>query len=272
MLTVLLGIGCGIVGLYLGRKAAPMDAQVVVKNGEDHSLLKNAHVQRLSLLGRQAAAAAHEMRGVISVLYCLAEELEADNAEREVVESLREATRGLHRLSDDMTGFSRADSGIQSARIDKALKTAIRMTKTELQSTVEIEQWVIGLPSVAMDESRLVQILVNLLRNSADAIRESGGGRVRVSGQIEEGQVLLLVEDDGPGIESAVAARIFDPFVTTKSNGEGTGLGLSVSRSLAREAGGEMGLAPGVLGGACFAVRLPMKAIEVDAATYALAS
>ena len=270
MLTILTGIACGIGGLYWGRKAAPMDAQMVVKNGEDHSLLKNAHVQRLSMLGRQAASAAHEMRGVLSVLYCLAEELESDNAERETVESLREATRCLHRLSDDMTGFSRVEFSTSCARVDKALKTAIRMTKAELQSTVEIEQWVIGLPSVAMDEGRLVQILVNLLRNSSDAIRESGGGRVRISGQIDNGQVLILVEDDGPGIEPAVASRIFDPFVTTKTQGEGTGLGLAVSRSLAREVGGEMGLAPGVLGGACFALRLPMQELEVE--SYALAS
>lgn len=270
MLSLIFGLVCGSAGFYWGRKATPMDVEMVVKNGEDHSLLKNAHVQRLSLLGRQAASAAHEMRGVLSVLYCLAEELEADNAEREVVETLTEATRSLHRLSDDMTGFSRQHTGSSVARIDKALKTAIRMTKSELQNTVEIEQWVIGLPSVAMDEGRLVQILVNLLRNSSDAIRESGGSRVRISGQIEDGQVLLLVEDDGPGIEAAVAARIFDPFVTTKTSGEGTGLGLSVSRSLAREVGGEIGLAPGVLGGACMAVRLPMQELEVEA--YALAS
>ena len=270
MLTLLTGVVCGLSGLYWGRKAAPMDAQLVVKNGEDHSLLKNAHVQRLSLLGRQAASAAHEMRGVLSVLYCLAEELEADNAEREAVESLREATRSLHRLSDDMTGFSRVDSGTPHCRIDKALGKALRMSKAELQTTVEVEQWVIGLPSVAMDEGRLVQVFVNLLKNSADAIRESGGGRVRVSGQIDSGQVLLLVEDDGPGIEPAVAARVFEPFVTTKTSSDGTGLGLAVSRSLAREVGGEIGLAPGVLGGACFAIRLPMQELEME--SYALAS
>jgi len=115
-----------------------------------------------------------------------------------------------------------------------------------------------------------VQVFANLLKNSADAIRESGGGRVRVSGQIDSGQVLLLVEDDGPGIEPAVAARVFEPFVTTKTSSDGTGLGLAVSRSLAREVGGEIGLAPGVLGGACFAIRLPMQELEME--SYALAS
>ena len=144
------------------------------------------------------------------------------------------------------------------------------MTKPELRGCVEVEQWVIGLPSVAMEEGRLVQVLVNLLRNSADAIRESGGGRIRISGQIEGEQVLVLVEDDGPGVESSVVQSLFSPFVTTKGRGDGTGLGLSVSRSLAREVGGDLSLAPGVLGGACFAVRLPMYQIEQE--SYALAS
>ena len=72
-----------------------------------------------------------------------------------------------------------------------------------------------------MDEGRLVQVLVNLFRNSADALREQGGGRIRVSAQIRESRVLVVVEDDGPGIEAAVASEIFKPFVTTKGRGEG---------------------------------------------------
>ena len=229
MTAFLIGIGCGVAGLWWGRKSAPVDSKLVVRNAEDHSLLKNAHMQRLALLGRQAASAAHEMKGSLSVLYCLAEELESDNAEREVVEALRETTRSLHELSDDMTGFARSSTRSQVARLDKALKVALPMTKGELRGSVDVEHWVVGLPSVAMEEGRLVQILVNLLRNSSDAIRESGGGRVRVSGQIEGQRVLILVEDDGPGVEASVASSIFKPFVTTKGRGEGTGLGLSVS-------------------------------------------
>ena len=74
----------------------------------------------------------------------------------------------------------------------------------------------------------------------------------------------VVVEDDGPGIEAAVASEIFKPFVTTKGRGEGAGLGLAVSSSIAREVGGELSLAPGVLGGACFALRLPVFEEERD--------
>jgi two-component system NtrC family sensor kinase len=101
-------------------------------------------------------------------------------------------------------------------------------------------------------------VLVNLLRNANDALCSQGGGRIRLSAKIDASQVLLLVEDDGPGIDAALSERVFEPFETTKTEGEGTGLGLPISRALAREAGGELNLAPGVLGGACFALRLPV--------------
>ena len=71
-------------------------------------------------------------------------------------------------------------------------------------------------------------------------------------------QVLLLVEDDGPGIASDVVDRIFQPFETTKDEQDGTGLGLAISRALAQDVGGDLTLAPGMLGGACFALTLPI--------------
>jgi two-component system NtrC family sensor kinase len=199
--------------------------------------------------------------------------LEVANTDPEIVSALRTTTKNLHSLTKDMTGFSRVSSNNSHSDLDAAVNRAIRMTQVDLRGVCKVEAWVDRLPPVAMEEGRLVQILVNLFRNSADAIRDSGGGRIRVTAQVESthsgpqrmgsNRVLILVEDDGPGIGSGIATHLFDRFETTKSEGKGTGLGLSISRNIARNVDGDLSLAPGVLGGACFALRIPVYTHEL---------
>ena len=258
-LTALLtGTALLILGFLWGRRHAPPLPQKPVLTPIDTQLVSSAHVQRLAVLGSQAAGAAHEMKGALSVLYCLAEELESARVDTEVVDALRETTRSLHSLSEDMTGFSSRIVSGASSELERAVESAIRMTRVDLRGACSVEYWVDGLPKVAMEQGRLVQVLVNLFRNAGDALRDHEGYRVRLSAKIDDAQVLLLFEDDGPGIEAGIAGEVFEPFETTKPSGEGTGLGLAVSRALVREVGGELSLAPGVLGGACFALRLPI--------------
>jgi signal transduction histidine kinase len=239
----------------------------------DRYHLRSAHTQRLAILGSQAAGTAHEMNSALSVLYCLAEELEVANTDPEIVSALRTTTKNLHSLTKDMTGFSRVSSNNSHSDLDTAVSRAIRMTQVDLRGVCKVEAWVDRMPPVAMEEGRLVQILVNLFRNSADAIRDSGGGRIRVTAQVESthsgpqrmgsNRILILVEDDGPGIGAGIATHLFDRFETTKSEGKGTGLGLSISRNIARNVEGDLSLAPGVLGGACFALRIPVYTQEL---------
>jgi len=253
------------------RRSITVTAPSVQKADRYH--LRSAHTQRLAILGSQAAGTAHEMNSALSVLYCLAEELEVANTDPEIVSALRTTTKNLHSLTKDMTGFSRVSSNNSHSDLDAAVNRAIRMTQVDLRGVCKVEAWVDRLPPVAMEEGRLVQILVNLFRNSADAIRDSGGGRIRVTAQVESthsgpqrmgsNRVLILVEDDGPGIGSGIATHLFDRFETTKSEGKGTGLGLSISRNIARNVDGDLSLAPGVLGGACFALRIPVYTHEL---------
>lgn len=97
------------------------------------------------------------------------------------------------------------------------------------------------------------QIICNLARNAADAA--GAGGRVRVDVSVSGVAALVAVEDTGPGVAPALRERIFEPFFTTKPSG--TGLGLSVSRSLAAGLGGDIEVAGGEIGGARFTLRLP---------------
>ncbi len=101
--------------------------------------------------------------------------------------------------------------------------------------------------------AKLRQVLANLVRNAAEAA--GPGGRVTVRVAEEPGQVRVEVEDTGPGLDEATAARLFEPFFTTKDRG--TGLGLAVSRAIARAHGGDVTGESLAGGGARFTLRLP---------------
>jgi signal transduction histidine kinase len=112
------------------------------------------------------------------------------------------------------------------------------------------------LPPAGIEPDRLLQVVLNLLLNAVDAL--GGEGRVRISIAREgDAQLCLVVEDDGPGIPEDVIGQIFEPFVTTKPVGEGTGLGLAVCHTLITQVGGRIDALNGQ-GGARFEIHLPI--------------
>jgi len=105
----------------------------------------------------------------------------------------------------------------------------------------------------------LTQVLMNLLINAADAIAEAGvRGRVTLATRRQGDSVVFTVADNGKGMEESVRRRAFEEFFTTKPQGSGSGLGLSLSRRFLRQAGGDIEIEsqPGV--GTLVAVRLPL--------------
>ena len=91
---------------------------------------------------------------------------------------------------------------------------------------------------VAGDSQRLVQVLINLLGNARDA--SSDGDHVTIRSVQDEHQILLIVEDEGSGIDHALKDRLFEPFFTTKAPGRGTGLGLALVYSIVEEHYGQI--------------------------------
>jgi C4-dicarboxylate-specific signal transduction histidine kinase len=100
-----------------------------------------------------------------------------------------------------------------------------------------------------------VQVLVNLLQNAYDAVRDRAHARVSIRAEVSGEYALVLIEDDGPGIAEDVRARLFEPFATNKP--QGTGLGLYTSFMLARAMGGDLWLDPRPEGGTVATLRLP---------------
>jgi signal transduction histidine kinase len=144
------------------------------------------------------------------------------------------------------------------ATIDEALQLvahAARSARTTLRferpdKAVELD----GVPS------RLSQAVVNLVTNAIDATGDQGGGKVTLGLERLPSAVAITVSDDGPGIDEALQARIFEPLFTTKPHGKGTGLGLSIVEEAVRDDfGGTVTLVSSPGAGATFRILVPTQ-------------
>lgn len=222
--------------------------------------------ERLASVGRLAAGLAHEVGNPIAALLGLEDLLlegGLDAAEQQdFLQRMRKETERINRILRDLLQFARPGAAHEltsAARGDVAeavADTAALIAPQKAMRDVELELAVPdGLAPVAMSAEQLMQLVLNLVLNAVDAI--GGGGRVRVTAEPSPLGVRLVVEDNGPGVAEAVRDRLFEPFVTTKEVGKGTGLGLAVCRGLVEAVGGSIGLDVAFKGGARFVVELP---------------
>jgi len=235
--------------------------------------------ERLASVGRLAAGLAHEVGNPIAALLGLEEVLltgELDDETRDLIERMKRETERVHRVMRDLLDFARTE---QEPRASEANASAsVREVAEEVAALVKPQramrdvELVLDLASelrpVRMAGSRLQQVFLNLVLNAADAISEEARrrgveargdklGRITIRGRAEGGPVVrVTVEDDGPGVPETVRERLFEPFVTSKEVGKGTGLGLAVCRGLVEGAGGKITLEPGTPG-ARFLIELP---------------
>jgi two-component system cell cycle sensor histidine kinase/response regulator CckA len=233
--------------------------------------------ERLATVGRLAAGVAHEVNNPLSFVTLNLETLEAELPRlllqlppeaaadaAPLTDALADALVGSRRVSEivgQLRRFAhhRAESGPTAADPREGIQLACQLARHALPPGVQATVRASGaLPAILLDAGRLSQILINLLVNAGDAIAAArhGAGSVCITAEATVDTVDITVEDDGPGIPSALADRIFEPFFTTKEAGSGSGLGLSIVRTLVEDAGGEIALRP-TTQGACFQVRLP---------------
>jgi len=104
---------------------------------------------------------------------------------------------------------------------------------------------------------QLHQVIVNLVQNALDAVAGRAGAHIAVTGAVTGKEVVITVEDNGPGIAPDILTKVFDPFFTTKPVGKGTGLGLWISYGIVRDHGGALEVTDRPSGGARFTLRLP---------------
>ena len=211
------------------------------------------------MIGRLRAEAAQAPSGAKGRLSALADELvEA----RDMLAVAGEGAARVRTIVLDLKRFSRSDEALVGpVDVHEVLEYAIGIAASELRHRARLVRDYGAVPAVAVNESRLGQVFLNLLVNAAQSIPEGNAERheIRARTRIDgAGRVVVEVADTGVGIPPHLLGRVFDPFVTTKPAGEGTGLGLFVSRSIVRDAGGEIAIESDVGRGTTVRITLPV--------------
>jgi signal transduction histidine kinase len=233
--------------------------------GQDASQL--AAAEKRDLLARLLGRLAHEIRNPLSSLGIHFQLLEEDLSSlapqmREQLNSRLEIIHGeLHRLEGIVERFLRLAGpegvDLEPVEMGKILAHVCELLRPEAAAReIEIATRVDGsLPRVLADPVRLTQALLNVLINAIQAIERKG--RVEVIGVVTDGQVCVVVSDNGPGIPSDKLPSVFDPYFTTKA--EGSGLGLWIAQQIVVAHGGTLRAQNGPAGGAVLTMRLPLK-------------
>jgi len=255
----------------------------VVLSGRDVTDLKRLEEQliqaeKLAAMGQMLAGVAHELNNpltaILGVTELVRERPGLDEPMKRQLDLTHRQARRAARIVQNLLEFSRPASP-QKKPVD--LNSIIERTLQLHEHSLRRNQVAVDfspckdLPVVVGDANQLIQVLLNLITNAEQAIREvRESGRIRIRLAAIGENVVVTVQDDGVGIAPESAARLFDPFFTTKRPGGGTGLGLSICLSIVKEHGGniEADSLPG--GGSAFKVYLPVASDAAHSPIVAL--
>ena len=191
----------------------------------------------------------------------------------QMVKTINKSGRRMAVIVNNMLSFARkSDARISSHSLSKLLDQTLELAATDFDlkkhydfKIIEIKKEYEGkIPLVPCEKAKIQQVLLNILRNGAQAMQEAGTENplfiLKIRFDESRKMVCLEIEDNGPGMDEKTRKRVFEPFYTTKPAGVGTGLGLSVSYFIITENhSGEMSVESIPYSGAKFIIRLPLE-------------
>ena len=221
--------------------------------------------EKMSAIGQLIAGVAHELNNpltsVVGFADFLAEQAHVPPGLREPLEVLRtEAERAANVVKNLLRFARRNEPERKRLPIKPVIEGVSSLLRGQLlaqnvELTLEFEA---DLPELDLDPQRITQVFLNLINNAAQAISATGRpGLIALRARRWHSGVAIDVRDTGPGMTEDVAAHAFDPFYTTKPEGQGTGLGLSIAQGIVREHGGHIALATAPGSGATLTIELP---------------
>jgi PAS domain S-box-containing protein len=208
-----------------------------------------AHTNRVSMLGELAASISHELKQPISAAVIDAQaSLRWLDRDQPDLDQARRATAAIvkdGRLAADIIDrlrslYKKAPPQRESVKVDEIIREIILLLRSEAnEHAVSIRRDLVAdLPKITADRVQMQQVLMNLMLNGIEAMKETGGVLTIKTEQYEAGQVLISVSDTGVGLPAGTAEKIFTAFFTTKP--QGSGMGLAISKSIVESHGGRI--------------------------------
>lgn len=252
---VLTGVALGYEWFRVETNQARTEAERTRHDAEHKIELSRA--DRLASIGQISAGVAHEINNPLAYIVgnldfirdsMAAPEPDDDEWREDMESSLADALEGAKRIQQivlDLNTYSRREEEeIESFELQTSIHSALKMIDNQLRhhATLELD---LGAPAwVRGDASRFTQVFLNILLNATQALQPQDGKANRISIAVSRANetVTVRIRDTGVGIPAEILHRTTDPFFTTKTVGEGTGLGLSVSRNLVERYHGELAL------------------------------
>ncbi|WP_122393011.1 sensor histidine kinase [Pseudomonas amygdali] len=218
---------------------------------------------KLAAIGQMSTSIAHELNQPLAALRTLSgntvrflERGALDTASANL-RTINDLVDRMGRITASLRAFARRGDDQGQAQLSKAVEAAAQLLGVRLeQSGLTLHRDFVD-ATLSIDQTRLEQILVNLIGNALDAMFNQPAPELWLTGSIEDGRYRLRVRDNGHGIDTETRKHLFEPFFTTKPGEQGLGLGLTLSASLAAAAGGSLSAEHPGDGGTTFVLSLP---------------
>jgi two-component system NtrC family sensor kinase len=233
--------------------------------------------EKLAAIGELISGIAHELNNPLASIILYAQLMEARGVEEKVRRDLKQIVTQSHRANSVVRGlldFARQRPSARTpTQVNDVLKSTVDLLAYELRThNINVEtNFSTAVPVTLADGHQLQQVFVNLINNALQAMDSNGkGGKLTLTTKCTgphlvepatEKTILIIIQDDGPGITKESASRVFDPFFTTKAEGKGTGLGLAVCHGIITDHQGDIWMESEPGRGTTFFIELPIRAL-----------
>ena len=228
-------------------------------------LAQLAHSEKMAELGRLSVGMVHELNSPLSVIASAVQLILREDhvpvAIQEMVERIDEEIQRLSQLTRGVLSFARNDDEPEAeADVNQVLRDVLSFLRYEARkkSIGIIEEMDYSLPVVSADVNRLKQIFINLILNAFQAMDQGGALQITTSLH-DDRRVRVEISDTGKGIPPEAIDHIFEPFYTTKKEGEGTGLGLFIVRKMVELMHARIDVASTIGDGTTFTLEFPVS-------------
>ena len=243
----------------------------LIKDIEQRRLAEEqiAQADKLASIGQLSAGIAHEINNPLGIILGFTQLLirheDPQSEKYQDLKTIEKHVRNCKTIVEDLLNFARTSSPDENLiRIDTALDDVLKFIHQhgDHDRIEVVKNYDPEVPQMFLDEKKIKQVFMNLLLNARHAMGNEGRLSLCTEYNPEGRQVIIKIADSGYGIEKRNLSRIFDPFLTTKPTGEGTGLGLSVSYGIIKNHGGDITVDSEVGRGATFTIILPVVSPE----------